>query len=268
MCGTTARALANALVRFRWSIRVHVASSVSTSAPPAKPPTPAASTARRPRAFPTLSANAVIAGRLVASTASVTRRPRSAWATRSQSCSRSRSTAYGTATAAPSARRRSVTAWPRAPVPPVTIATQDSSDLFSAGGSHDRRALDVCVADLRHVERLEVLAELPERLVEGRERLARAREGRRPRQHVVLHVRVVDPALLDLLDHVAERLVRRADQVGPLLALCETLREPEPQDLVHASPGRGETATIGSTKRSSRLTVSLSRLTWVGERSR
>src|SRR6267143_1026959 len=242
MCGTTARALANALVRFSSSIRFHVASSVSTRAPPAKPPTPATSTSRRPRVFTTRSVNPVMAGRLVTSTASVTRRPRSACATRSPSRSRSCSTAYGTATAAPSARRRSVTAWPRAPVPPVTIATRFSSGLFSGGRSHDGGALDVGVADLRHIERLEVLAKLPERLVEGRERLALAGEGRRPRQHVVLHVRVVDPALLDLLDHVAERFVGGADQIRTFHPLFEPLREPDLQELVNAPEDRREGA--------------------------
>src|SRR5204863_2385483 len=50
------------------------------------------------------------------------------------------------------------------------------------------------------------------------------------------------PALLDLLDHVAERLVRRADQVRPLLALGEALREREFQELVHAPEDRREGA--------------------------
>jgi hypothetical protein len=37
---------------------------------------------------------------------------------------------------------------------------------------------------------------------------------------------------------------------------------------VQYTPGPGETATIGSTKRSRRRTASVSRFTWVGEMSR
>src|SRR5438034_3224921 len=79
------------------------------------------------------STNTVIAARSVTSTGSVTRRSRWAGATRARSSARSVSTAYGTATIAPSARNRSVTAWPSAPVPPVTIATRFCSGGGGAG---------------------------------------------------------------------------------------------------------------------------------------
>ena len=76
-----------------------------------------------PRAATTLSAKAVMALTSITSKDCTIRR-RSAAATRWVSRSRSASTAYGTATIAPSARSRKVTACPSAPVPPVTTATR------------------------------------------------------------------------------------------------------------------------------------------------
>src|SRR5206468_1320307 len=247
MCGATAFVAAKALVRLRSSIRRQVASSVSRSEPAAKPPTAPTRMSTRPRATTVRSTKAVIAARSVTSTGSVTRRPRSAGVARSHSWSRSFATAYGTATTAPSVRNCSVTAWPRAPVPPVTIATRCCSgarapgalggwpetrcgparfgmslfippDAHSTGRSlgrrgnrHDRGALDLVVAHLGDVERLEVLAELLEGLLERRQRLARPGEGRGAGQHVVLHVRVVDAALLDLRHDLAQRRVGLSD---------------------------------------------------------
>ena len=105
---------------------------------------------------------------------------------------------------------------------------------------HDGRALDVLVADLADVEALDVLDELPERLVEARERLALAGERRGPGEDEVLHVGVVDPALLELGHHQAERGVGRAHQLGALLALRQRLREVALQELVDAAQDRGE----------------------------
>src|SRR2546428_607420 len=133
MCGATAFVAAKALVRLRSSIRRQVASSVSRSEPAAKPPTAPTRMSTRPRATTVRSTKAVIAARSVTSTGSVTRRPRSAGVARSHSWSRSFATAYGTATTAPSVRNRSVTAWPRAPVPPVTIATRCCSGARAPG---------------------------------------------------------------------------------------------------------------------------------------
>src|SRR3989454_49344 len=135
MCGATAFVAAKALVRLSSSIRRQVAASVSRSDPPAKPPTAPTRTSTRPRATMVRSTNTVIAARSVTSTGSVTRRSRWAGATRERSSARSVSTAYGTATIAPSARNRSVTAWPSAPVPPVTIATRFCSGLREAGAT-------------------------------------------------------------------------------------------------------------------------------------
>src|SRR3989449_32591 len=219
------------------------------------------------------STNTVIAARSVTSTGSVTRRSRWAGATRARSSARSVSTAYGTATIAPSARNRSVTAWPSAPVPPVTIATRFCSggrgagafggwpetrgDAASSGMSlfipqgrslargdrHDRRALDLVVTDPGDVERLEVRAELLEGLLEGRQRFARPGERRGAGQHVVLHVRVVDAALLDLRHDLAQGRVRLADERGALPALLEALRQRELQELVHPPQDRRERPT-------------------------
>src|SRR5438552_3378550 len=269
MCGATAFVAAKALVRLRSSIRRQVAVSVSRSDPPAKPPTAPTRTSTRPRATMVRSTNTVIAARSVTSTGSVTRRSRWAGATRARSSARSVSTAYGTATIAPSARNRSVTAWPSAPVPPVTIATRFCSGVRGAcafggwpetrgapassgmsrfvptcslarGDRHDRRALDLVVTDPGDVERLEVRAELLEGLLEGRQRFARPGERRGPSQHVVLHVRVVDAPLLDLRDDLAQGRVRLADERGALPALLEALRQRELQELVHPPQDRRE----------------------------
>src|SRR2546425_4496324 len=326
MCGATAFVAAKALVRLSWSTRRQVAAWVSRSDPPAKPPTAPTRTSTRPRATMVRSTNTVIAARSVTSTGSVTRRSRWAGATRARSSARSVSTAYGTATIAPSARNRSVTAWPSAPVPPVTIATRFCSGLREAGATggwpevrgdaassgmsrftlpgaagparsagglgqvrpgvvrhvaihftggrgagafggwpetrgdaassgmsrfvptcslargdrHDRRALDLVVTDPGDVERLEVRAELLEGLLEGRQRFARPGERRGAGQHVVLHVRVVDAALLDLRDDLAQGRVRLADERGALPALLEALRQRELQELVHPPQDRRE----------------------------
>src|SRR6267142_563145 len=133
--GTTAFAALNALVRLRSSMCFQVSTSVSRSEPPAKPPTPATRMSILPRAATTPSAKAVIALRSVTSTACMTSRWRSAAATRWDNRSRSPSTAYGTATIAPSARRRSVTACPSAPVPPATTATRSASAAVIVAGS-------------------------------------------------------------------------------------------------------------------------------------
>src|SRR5207245_2486381 len=68
---------------------------------------------------------------------------------------------------------------------------------FSGRDGHDGRALDVLVAHLADVEVGQVLAQLPERLLEGRQRLALPCERRGAREDEVLHVGMVDPALLD-----------------------------------------------------------------------
>src|SRR5947209_160446 len=270
MCGATAFVAAKALVRLRSSIRRQVAASVSRSDPPAKPPTAPTRTSTRPRATMVRSTNTVIAARSVTSTGSVTRRSRWAGVARAHSSARSVSTAYGTATLAPSVRNRSVTAWPSAPVPPVTIATRFCSGVREAGATggwpeargdaassgmsrftlpgrslargdrHDRRALDLVVTDPGDVERLEVRAELLEGLLEGRQRFARPGERRGASQHVVLHVRVVDAPLLDLRDDLAQGRVRLADERGALPALLEALRQRELQELVHPPQDRRE----------------------------
>src|SRR5882724_2605571 len=133
--GTPAFAALNALVRLRSSMCFQVSTSVSRSEPPAKPPTPATRMSILPRAATTPSAKAVIALRSITSTACMTSRWRSAAATRWDNRSRSPSTAYGTATIAPSARRRSVTACPSAPVPPATTATRSASAGVIVAGS-------------------------------------------------------------------------------------------------------------------------------------
>src|SRR5713101_7996669 len=114
----------------------------------------------------------------------------------------------------------------------------------SAGGrrAHDGRALDVLVPDLGDIEALDVVDELLEGLVEGRQGLALARERRGAREHEVLHVRVIDAALLDLGDHVHQRLVRCADQLRALLALLERLGEASLEELVHAAQDGRECA--------------------------
>src|SRR5882724_1533048 len=135
IAGTTAFATLKALVRLRSSMCFQVSMSVSRSEPPAKPPTPATRMSILPRAATTPSAKAVIALRSITSTACMTSRWRSAAATRWDNRSRSPSTAYGTATIAPSARRRSVTACPSAQVPPATTATRSASAGVIVAGS-------------------------------------------------------------------------------------------------------------------------------------
>src|SRR2546430_1771339 len=299
MCFTTAFVAAKALVRLRSSIRRQAAASVSRSAPAAKPPTAPTRMSTRPRAATERSTKAVIAARSVTSTGSATRRYRPTGAARSRKWTASASTAYGTAPLAPSVRNRSVTAWPSAPVPPVTIATRFCSGGRGAGASggwpeargdaassgmsrftlpgaagparpvggprrgatrlrpachdsfqhaslarrgdrHDRRALDLVVTDPGNVERLEVRAELLEGLLEGRQCFARPGERRGEGQHVVLHVRVVDAALLDLRHDLAQGRVRLADERGAFPALLEALRQRELQELVHPSQDRRE----------------------------
>src|SRR5262249_41592642 len=77
-----------------------------------------------PRAATTLAGNPVLAWGSITSADGKTRRGRPAAAPRWVSRVRPSSTAYGTATLAPSARSRKTTACPSAPVPPVTTATR------------------------------------------------------------------------------------------------------------------------------------------------
>src|SRR5262249_31720473 len=87
---------------------------------------------------------------------------------------------------------------PRRPAWSSLLADPGAVARSFSGRGHDRGALDLVVTDLADVELLEVLAELLEGLLERGEGLPRARERRRAGQEVVLHVGVVDPALLDL----------------------------------------------------------------------
>src|SRR5262245_735220 len=109
-------------------------------------------------------------------------------------------------------------------------------------GGHDRGTLDLVVADLADVELLEVLAELLEGLLERRQRLARARERGRAREQVVLHVGMVDPALLDLGDGDRERRLGGAHHVGPLRPSLDALRHALLQELVDPAQDRRERA--------------------------
>src|ERR1051326_4987591 len=113
---------------------------------------------------------------------------------------------------------------------------------FRRRDRHDGAALDVFVAHLPDVEALDVLAELLERRLERRQRLALARERGGAREDVVLHVRVVDAALLDLGHRADERLVGRAHQGRALLALLESLAERALEELVDAAEDRRERA--------------------------
>src|SRR5579871_5307899 len=88
--------------------------------------------------------------------------------------------------------------------------------LLRGGRGHDRGALNVLVPDLVDVERFDVAAEPREGLIEAGQRLALTRQGRRAREHVVLDVRVADPAPFDPLDHAAEQLVGRTHERGAL----------------------------------------------------
>src|SRR5437867_12078084 len=98
---------------------------------------------------------------------------------------------------------------------------------------YHRRALDVLVPDLADVEGLQVLRELLEGLVEAREGLALAGEGSRAREDEVLHVWVIDAALLELGHDPAERLVRLQHQGGPRLTVLEGPGEAPLEELVH-----------------------------------
>src|SRR5262245_28839876 len=86
--------------------------------------------------------------------------------------------------------------------------------VSSSGGrwGHHGRTLDVLVADLAHIEGFQILRQLLERLIEARKRLALPSERRRPGEHVVLHVGMIDPALLDLRHHAPQRLIRFPDE--------------------------------------------------------
>src|SRR6266403_2131758 len=224
IAGTTAFATLKALVRLRSSMRFQVSRSVSRSEPPANPPTPATRMSILPRAATTPSANAVIALRSITSVDCKMSRWRSAAGTRCVSRSRSASTAYGTATIAPSARSRRVTACPSAPVPPVTTATRAARTVMTYSAEED------------------ILAELLEGLLERRQRLPRARERRRAREEVVFHVGVVDPTLLDLGDGAPERRVGGADHVGALRPRLDALRQGLLQELVDPAEDRREGA--------------------------
>src|SRR5207248_733427 len=95
-------------------------------------------------------------------------------------------------------------------------------------------------ADLPDVEGLDVLLQLLERRLERGQRLALARERGGPREHVVLHVGMIDPALLDLRDGTHQRLVGLADQRRALLALLEVLAQRALEELVDAPEDRRE----------------------------
>src|SRR5436190_10079146 len=162
--------------------------------------------------------------------------------TEAASRSRSASTIQGTQTMAPSARKRRVMAWPSAPLPPVTRTTRANGLLRRRRRQHDRRALDLVVAQLRDVELLEVVPELLERLLERGQRFARPRERRGACQQIVLHVRVVDATLLDLRHHAGQRLVGRAHEAGALLALFQAPPQRYLQEFIDSSQNRGEGA--------------------------
>src|SRR4030095_2185406 len=125
----------------------------------------------------------------------------------------------------------------------ASLGGRAMSDLLSGGGGgHDGRALDLFVADLRHVEALDVVHELLEGLVEGGQGLALTGEGRGAREDEVLDVGMVDPALLDLGHHVHQGFVGRAHQLGALLPLLEGLGEASLEELVHAAEAGREGA--------------------------
>src|SRR5436309_1997408 len=241
MGGTTAWAATYAVVRFRVSIESHSLRSVWTRSPIAKPPTALTRTSMCRWRASSDWVSPAIAVSSATSHRSSTSRDRVAASTDAASRSRSASTIHGTHTTAPSARKRRVMAWPRAPLPPVTRTTR-ATLLPGRRRHHDGRALDLVVADLRNVELLEVVLELLERLLERRQGLAGLRERRRPRQHVVLHVRVIDAALLDLGHHARQRLVGRAHEAGALLALREAAAQRRLEELVDPSQDRREGA--------------------------
>src|SRR2546426_3448235 len=208
----------------------------------AKPPTRLTRTSTRRWRSSTAVASRAIAASSATSQRSSISRARAASSTEASSRSRSFSTIQGTQTTAPSARKRRVTAWPRAPLPPVTMATRATTLFRRRRRQHDARALDLVVAHLRHVELLEVLLQPLEGLLERRQRLARLGQRRRAREQVVLHVGMVDPALLHLRHHRRQRLVGCAHERRTLLALFEAFTQRRLEELVHASQDRREGA--------------------------
>src|SRR5260370_37089700 len=115
--------------------------------------------------------------------------------------------------------------------------------IGSAGRhGHDGRALDVLVADLGDVEGLDVVDELPERLLEAGEGLALPGERRGAGEDEGLDVRVADPALLDPGYRPDQGLVGLPHERGPLLPLLERLREVALQELVHPAQDPRERA--------------------------
>src|SRR6185295_6128437 len=114
--------------------------------------------------------------------------------------------------------------------------------LARGGRPHDGGALDVLVAHLADVEALDVLDELLEGLLEAGQRLALARQRGGAGEDEVLHVGMVDAALLDPGDRHPQGLVGLAHQRGALLALLERFREVPLQELVDPAQDRGERA--------------------------
>src|SRR2546426_9035983 len=208
----------------------------------AKPPTRLTRTSTRRWRSSTAVASRAIAASSATSQRSSISRARAASSTEASSRSRSFSTIQGPQTTAPSARKRGVTAWPRAPLPPVTMATRATTLFRRRRRQHDARALDLVVAHLRHVELLEVVLQLLERLLEGGQRLARLGQRRRAREQVVLHVGMVDATLLHLGHHGGQGLVGRAHERGALLALLQPTAQRRLQKLVDAAQDRRESA--------------------------
>src|SRR5205809_2408557 len=274
--GTAARAAVKVAVRLSVSMRSHVARSVSRRPPPAKPPTSVTRTSsRRWRAWSVLTRSPTARSSV---TSARTRSSRSfaVASTPAWSRSRSASTMNGAATVAPSASRRRVTAWPSAPVPPVTSATRPVSvigpkprqaawtvggliwvlsgraplpdrpyclrESFGRWNRHDGRALDVLVPHFADVEVGHALPQLFERLLEGRQRLALSREWRGAREDEVLHVGMVDPALLDPGHDDGQRLVGLSDEARALLALADAFLQRRLEELVDAPEDRREGA--------------------------
>src|SRR5213594_2397145 len=275
--GTAARAAVKVAVRLSVSMRSHMARSVSRRPPPAKPPTSVTRTSsRRWRAWSVLTRSPTARSSV---TSARTRSSRSfaVASTPAWSRSRSASTMNGAATVAPSASRRRVTAWPSAPVPPVTSATRPVSvigskprqaawtvggliwmlsgraplpdrpyclrESFGRWNRHDGRALDVLVPHLADVEVGHALPQLLERLLEGRQRLALSRKWRGAREDEVLHVGMVDPALLDPGHDDGQRLVGLSDEARALLALADAFLQRRLEELVDAPEDRREGAS-------------------------
>src|SRR6185295_19076010 len=95
-------------------------------------------------------------------------------------------------------------------------------------------------ADLGHVELLDRGDQTGEGLVEARQGLAGAGQGRGPRQDVVLHERVAYATLLDLRHYFAEGGVGLAHALRARLALGQGLREGPAQERVHPPQDGGE----------------------------